>query len=81
VVILGKVLLYQEFNHALEQYRRNRADVEGNMGIANDAVKLMDDNWWVGQTGAEIAVEVKRVTDHIKAWLGPMVPELMLAII
>ena len=53
-----------------------RADVAGNMGIANGAVKLMDDHWWVGHTGAEIAVEVKRVTDQIKAWLGPMVPEL-----
>lgn len=67
--------LVKKFDTALVQYRLNQDDVQTQMGIAEDTVDLMSDHWWRNQTVVEIAIEVKRVTDHINAWTADLTPE------
>lgn len=68
--------LVKEFDAALERFRLNEADITKQMDIAKETANVMNNNWWAHESGAEIAVELKRLTDHIQAWLGPFVPEV-----
>jgi len=67
--------LIKKFDAALDQYALNRADVTDQIGIGKKTLNLMNDQWWVGQTGAEIAIALKAETDVIKAWLAGLTPE------
>jgi hypothetical protein len=43
--------------------------------IRDDTAKLMDDEWWAGSIGAEVAVEIKGFADVVNDTIGLFVPE------
>ena len=43
--------------------------------IRDDTAKLMDDDWWAGSTGAEVAIEIKGFSDVVNDAIGLFVPE------
>jgi hypothetical protein len=45
------------------------------VSLREKTAKLMDDDWWAGSTGAEVAVEIKGFTDVVNDVVGVFVPE------
>jgi len=67
--------LIQMYDTALDKYNIYNGGVKDQFDLAKKAAKLMDDEWWAGKTGAQVATEVRVWVQMVKASIAPYVPE------
>ena len=67
--------LVKDFDLAMAKYNIFNQGMLNQQDYAKETLNLLDEKWWAGQTGAEIAIEVKYYTDlfnDLVGWINPM---------
>jgi hypothetical protein len=70
--------LVRDFDLAMTKYNIFKEGMLKQEDYARETLNLMNDQWWAGQTGAEIAIEVKYYTDlfnDLVGWVNPLESE------
>jgi len=67
--------LLKDFDTAMAQYDIYHQGKLRQEDIRASTVRLLDDSWWAGSTGGEIAVEVKHLADLFNGTFGYLYPE------
>jgi hypothetical protein len=66
--------LMQDFNHALSNVDLFKEAQVRDFTYARRTLNLMNEQWLIGETGAQIAIEVRFVTNEVNALLKVLVP-------
>jgi hypothetical protein len=67
--------LEKEFDLAMTNRDLFKAQKENDFLLAQNTLNIMNDQWWAGQTVAQLAIYVKLADDEAKAVLSALAPE------
>jgi hypothetical protein len=66
--------LERDFTTAVRMLDLDRQQAENYIATARNTLNLMSEQWLIGQTGAEIAIQLKLLTDEVGAFLHMLAP-------